>query len=364
MLQRIPTLQDSPEDVIRGPLPAKSKQEKNGKERNIFKFLTFLSVAFIYIISSKSVIDQVFSKTDKHEKLSSSSLFYPSDTPDAFFNEVKAAVNTNPSPKFKRSSKVTLVKSDPPFFACNAPKTGCTAWKYFWEYANTGKRWNSSEIEKNPGLIHDYNGVKRPSVQPSHNLDQISEMVIFVRNPYVRFLSSYQDWLGRVHKNETSAPFGVFVDEYLKVKEGHGNTDFFKGTLWDHIESVSKFCELGMQNASVVRVEEVALWINQFLVKYNLTEKMDQYMKHGNLVYSSGLREGSLVKDFTSQISGRAAWPSEVMMKSIHYRDSAGKITKYYTPDIARKVTKIVFDDLLNFGYPLWNGIAENFRLF
>jgi len=59
MLQRKPTLQDSPEDVIRGPLPAKSKQKKNGKKRNIFKLLTFLSVAIIYIISSKSAIDQV-----------------------------------------------------------------------------------------------------------------------------------------------------------------------------------------------------------------------------------------------------------------------------------------------------------------
>mmetsp|Transcript_37380 Transcript_37380/g.54712 ORF Transcript_37380/g.54712 Transcript_37380/m.54712 type:complete len:327 (+) Transcript_37380:42-1022(+) len=311
-----------------------------------------LSATIIMFYYETKVLDQVFIKINTYEKLSSSSLINPS--------EFKAEVNTNPSPDFKLSNKVTLVKSNPPFFACNAPKTGCTAWKYFWEYVNTGKRWNSSEIEKYPGLIHDYIGRKAPSAQPSHNLDQISEMVVFVRNPYVRFLSSYQDWLGRAGKNE-GVPFSVFVDEYLKLKEGHGNTDFFSGTPLDHIESISKFCEVGTQNASVVRVEEEALWINQFLVKYNLTEKMDQYMKHGNLVYSSGLREGSLVKDFTSQIFGFAAWPSE-MMKSSHYRDSAGKITKYYTPDIARKVTKIVFDDLVNFGYPLWNGIAENFR--
>ena len=323
-------------------------------------------ILLMYYYETDLLINQVFIKKNTDEKLSSSSLFYPSDTPDAFFKELKAEVNTNPSPNFKRSRKVTLVKSNPPFFACNAPKTGCTAWKYFWEYVNTGKRWNSSEIEKLPGLIHEYNGGKRPSAQPSHNLDQISEMVVVVRNPYVRFLSSYRDWLNRLHKNETSVPFSVFVDEYLKLKEGHKNNstaEFFKGTLWDHIESISNFCELGTQNATVVRVEEEALWINQFLVKYNLTEKMDQYMKHGNLVYSSGLQEGSLVKDFTSQISGSAAWPSE-MMNSSHYGDSAGKITKYYTPDIARKVTKIVFDDLVNFGYPLWNGVAENFRFF
>lgn len=146
-----------------------------------------------------------------------------------------------------------------------------------------GKRWNSSEIKKHPWLIHQYNGKRSSAQQPSHNLDQISEMVVLVRNPYVRFLSSYQDWLNQVHKKETSVPFGVFVDEYLKVKEGHSNTGFFKGTLWNHIESISKFCKVGTQNVLVVRVEEEALWINQFLGKYNLMEKMDQYMKHGNL---------------------------------------------------------------------------------
>uniref|UniRef100_A0A7S1Z2A1 Uncharacterized protein n=1 Tax=Ditylum brightwellii TaxID=49249 RepID=A0A7S1Z2A1_9STRA len=90
-----------------------------------------LSATIIMFYYETKVLDQVFIKINTYEKLSSSSLFYPSDTPDAFFKELKAEVNTNPSPDFKLSNKVTLVKSNPPFFACNAPKTGCTAWKYF-----------------------------------------------------------------------------------------------------------------------------------------------------------------------------------------------------------------------------------------
>lgn len=295
----------------------------------------------------------------EHEK-PSSSLFYPSDTADAFFKGMTAGANIDPSPNFKLSPKVTLVKSNPPFFVCNAPKTGCTAWKYFWEYVNTGKRWNSSDIERKPGLIHAHFGQKAQS-QPSHNLDQISEIVTVGRNPYVRFLSSYLDWLHRAQKNEASAPFDLFADEFLKIKKGHSSNNFFKGYPLDHIESISKFCEVWTQNSTVVRVEEEALWINRFLTKYHLKEKMDEYTSQGNLVYSSGLREDSLVKDFTSQISGSAAWPSD-MMKSSHHRGSAEKITIHYTPDIARKVTEIVFDDLLNFGYPVWDGIAEHFR--
>ena len=79
---------------------------------------------------------------------------------------------------------------------------------------------------------------------------------------------------------------------------------------------------------------------------------MDKHTSHGNLVFSSGLHEGSFIKDSTAQIYGRESWPSDVF-KSKHYVSSAGKITQFYAVDIAKKITEIVFDDLVNFGWPM-----------
>ena len=89
---------------------------------------------------------------------------------------------------------------------------------------------------------------------------------------------------------------------------------------------------------------------------------MNTQATYGNLVFSSGISEGSSIKDFTAQISGREPWPSEVFNSS-HHRGSSEKLSQYYNPTIAKVVTEIVYDDLMNFGYPLWNGLADNFIL-
>ena len=260
---------------------------------------------------------------------------------------------------------------------CNAPKTGCTTWKYFcfWEFINTGKRWNNSEIEHNPGLMHQHlgkvvkeNGGVNPIWRYNHSVSEIMtmltnlKMVAVGRNPYVRFLSSYSDWLRRAKKTKMQVSFGKFADEFLKLKKGNNSKKFFVSTPINHIDTVTKFCQIGMYNYTLLRVEEQALWFDQFLKEYYLKEKMDEYTSYGNLVFSSGISEGSSIKDFTAQISGRESWPSEVF-KSSHHRGSSEKLSQYYTPAIAKVVTEIVYDDLLNFGYPLWNGVADNFIL-
>ncbi len=302
------------------------------------------------------------------------SQFYPSED-GAFFRRLETAGKLTPLVMKKQRLKSTLIETkSKKLITCNAPKTGCTAWKFFWEYVNTGKRWDQDLIEKNPGLIHTrygdrikMNGGINPlwhnkrSDEEIINLFETIEMVLVARNPYIRFLSSYQDWIRRVGKDETKVPFSLFAEKFLKYQRDGERSDFFGNAPIDHIQTVSSFCQVGIYNYTVLRVEEQALWYNEFLEKYNLKEKMDAYNSHGNLVYSSGIRGDATVKDYTTFISGRQPWPSQ-LFNSAHHRDSSGKITKYYTPTIAKKVTEIVWDDLVNFGYPVWDGIADNFR--
>jgi len=82
----------------------------------------------------------------------------------------------------------------------------------------------------------------------------------------------------------------------------------------------------------------------------------------GNIVFASALRRDSLLSDFLPQIYGRETWPSKVF-ESRHHRGAANQLAEYYTPPIAKIVTEIVWDDLVHFGYPLWTGNAETFRL-
>ena len=306
-----------------------------------------------------------------------SSLFYPSDETNALFTRATTTALALTSAQANQLPHI-LVRTNPEFFVCNAPKTGCTAWNYFWEYVNTGVRWNNSAIETNPGIIYyhrskQYNSKKGRQNWRHHNHSELelvtmvkeSEIVAIGRNPYVRFLSSYKDWLHRVAK-KTQVPFDKFTNIVLNATNGDVSSEqFLKANVrypLNHIYPVSTHCNIGTVNTVVLRVEEQALWFNQFLSKFHLKVKMDEYTSYGNIVFSSGLHKGSFVKDFTEQIFGRKPWPS-ALFNSSHHRGSADQLSKYYTPSIAKQVTEIAFDDLMNFGYPLWNGVTENFRM-
>lgn len=88
------------------------------------------------------------------------------------------------------------------FLACHAPKTGVTAWRNFYLYVNTDRLLTIEETRNDPGVVHRQpknmlGGLKlsrEKVLEKFNNLDQI----IVGRNPYVRFLSSYFDWLSRV----------------------------------------------------------------------------------------------------------------------------------------------------------------------
>lgn len=190
-------------------------------------------------------------------------------------------------------------------------------------------------------------------------MDQTLDRIVVARNPYVRFLSSYLDWLSRSSFTQETVPFANFTDilaqnKLLKLSS--------KGPL-NHIETVSKYCHVGEKDYVVLRVEEQALWFDEFLRKYGLQEKMDNYTRStGNVVFASGLKAGDLIQDHAASIAGKEAWPTK-LFESSHHRGSASKLAQYYTPALARQVTQLQMADFVNFGYPLWDGNPNNFRL-
>eukprot|EP00543_Licmophora_paradoxa_P003048 CAMPEP_0202455492 /NCGR_PEP_ID=MMETSP1360-20130828/13014_1 /ASSEMBLY_ACC=CAM_ASM_000848 /TAXON_ID=515479 /ORGANISM="Licmophora paradoxa, Strain CCMP2313" /LENGTH=184 /DNA_ID=CAMNT_0049075087 /DNA_START=296 /DNA_END=850 /DNA_ORIENTATION=+ len=180
------------------------------------------------------------------------------------------------------------------------------------------------------------------------------------RNPYVRFLSSYQDWLRRISIADATnytISFSEFVEIYKARK--------FSGRpikLIDHIDPVTKYCKFQRMRYVVLRIEEQALWFDAFVNKYGMAKQMKEYTEGGNLVFASLLDESkSKVSDFVGAILGIEEWPSK-RYESGHNRGSAGKIMQFYTPDIAAEVTALFHDDFVHFQYPLWDGNPGLFR--
>jgi hypothetical protein len=181
--------------------------------------------------------------------------------------------------------------------------------------------------------------------------------VLFARNPYVRFLSSYLDWLRRnedKHPNlEETVPFAEFVKKYQKW-------DLF-GTHWyaDHIQPVSQVCKHSvMQYDIIYRLEEQALWFDTFLETHGLKEHVEQMQVS---LYTSALSADSTVKSYLRPIVGLDTWGGEIQHTG-HVRNSAQQLGKYYDADTARLVFDLQRSDFEAFGYPVWNGNPDEFR--
>ena len=266
-----------------------------------------------------------------------------------------------------------VLKARPQFFSCNAPKTGCTGFYFFYAFVNHGKWWNVSQVKSNPSLIHIWLGQERAKAgkhgfpkatdQELVHYERTLEHYVVARNPYVRFLSSYFDWLARTRRTtnytESNVPFAKFTEIFVQRKLSALDPT----CPMNHIDTVSKFCGVGKRNFTVLRVEEQALWMPEFIQRHGLQESMENYTAlSGNILFRTGLHADSRLRDHAASIAGREAWPTDIFA-SVHHNGAAQKLAKYYTPEIARMVTKVQEADFVNFGYPLWDGRAESFRL-
>lgn len=250
-----------------------------------------------------------------------------------------------------------LVKSSKPFFMCNAPKTGCTAWKYFIYFANLNdKEPFSIRAREEPGWIH--TAIDDVNLTAFKNGDLFASLDRFVvaRNPYVRFISSYLDWKNRApRKKEVS--FREFIDLY-KVR-----SSALEPVLWDHIDPVSKACgyeDIGY--TSFLRVEEQSLWIDALLDEYNLTETMNQYLHTGNTVFENNLKFESTIQSNIASVIGAKPWPGKTP-ESAHHHGGSNAVMQYYTSrDLVNDVTALMLVDFVHFSYPVWDGNPNSFR--
>lgn len=326
----------------------------------------FFFILILLFCVSNILFFRVITQDQEAKKGQTPNIFFP-HSGSFFDNTNDTMINKGIEAKSIRSTDIRLIGSS--YFACNAPKTGCTAWKSFYLYVNEGILLTANMTKDNPGVVH-IQRKKNSTINEvwtkkmSHltdkeitNLFTNFDRIVVARNPYVRFLSSYQDWLFRVGKAESDVPFSNFTELYESR-----NFKGFHGFTYDHIDPVTTYCKFEQLGGYItLRVEEQALWFNEFVDHYNLTQKMKEYVKGGNLVFESLLDESSRVADLVPSIVGTQSYPS-ILFKSIHHRESSNKLVQYYTPELAAKVTQLFMSDFIHFQYPLWDGNPVTFH--
>jgi len=213
---------------------------------------------------------------------SGTSFYLNSDLQDSFFAPIKSMKSSMPAVADIRRNQNTFVDASPSFFICLAPKTGCTSWTNFFLYVNDDIMLDSERAQRTPGYVYtDYRskviGHKTAKLaMPDEQLEQLyhsQDRFVVSRNPYVRFLSSYQDWMSRTHVREEQVSFGQFLEIYKSR-----NFSMFPAAPIDHIDPITSYCRFDqMGGYKVLRVEEQALWFESFLERYRMTEQMKNY---------------------------------------------------------------------------------------
>ena len=164
-----------------------------------------------------------------------------------------------------------FVNSTQPLWMCLAPKTGCTAWTAFVLYVN-----QNISLLRNPGLIYSSAEAIAEggffSSYTSYNPLLAAELktrdrVWIVRNPYVRFLSSYLDWQARNSAiNSSMVTFEAFVSMHTAAHTGS-----FQGWTYlpSHVRPVSDICRSHVFGPDVfLRIEQMDLWYDTFMTMW------------------------------------------------------------------------------------------------
>ena len=278
--------------------------------------------------------------------------------------------------KFKRG-KFMLVNSSSthPFFICMSPKTGCTALHNFFMYPNFRILIDKAS-STNAGFVH-ATYTKNFSSMFAWNFDSnvfaSHAKIVIARNPYVRFLSSYQDWIRR-HVLDGEDVGRISFEEFTRMYSNKTLLEKFPKTLMDHIDPITSEWNCNYDGvtgggrggfATVLRLEEQALWFDDLLEYFNLTQHMKEYKELGNnTVFESLITPStSLVVDHVSSITGVSPWPGKIVEIS-HHKNSANNLYDFYytKEEVVEIVNKEFYDDFRHFQYPLWDGRNGTFR--
>lgn len=293
--------------------------------------------------------------------------FTPSDSEIVFTpNSIPHGKNATMA-QLRSMRSLKYVNARVPYFSCNAPKTGVTLWTLFYLYLNSGIVVTKEQTDKEAGFGYRVFSEELKAYQTSGlnvsddtlmSMVQTHDRIVIARNPYVRFLSSYQDWQGR--KNTHHVPFRQYA-EWIE-SGAYKHLDEFHGYPMDHSLPVTQTCNYDALGYIVLRVEEQAMWFHAMLKRYQLTDVMQEYVeKSGNAVYTSVLPDDARLSDYVAQMLGRQEFPSQHF--SAHNRDSVGKLRQYYTPEIVDICTRVFLNDFKAFHYPLWDGSNTTFAL-
>ena len=151
-------------------------------------------------------------------------------------------------------------------------------------------------------------------------------------------------------------------ESFLGMYEARHFEARFSATKWDHIDPITTDCHFQeLAYNCLLRLEEETLWFNWFVERYGMTKSMEAFRASGNLVFSLSIDASARVADYVPYIIGKQPWPGKVYNSS-HHRDSVSKFLGFYTPAIARNVTRLFLGDFTRFGYPIWDGELATFR--
>lgn len=236
-----------------------------------------------------------------------------------------------------------------PFVMCNAPKTGSTRWVELLSILRTGRHHRL-------GFAHIAVGTSQhfASLKEMNELDRI----LIVRNPYIRFVSSYEDHMRRYPEDKNITMEGM-IDLLLGGKP--------IGTA-NHLWPQSRMCghAFGVEYHYMLRLEQMSLWYDDFRQRYNL----GRYLDHGwptweEPFYESGIASwtNESVSAHISSVLGSTSWEGVVHQEDRKENALSENIfKKYYNPRIAEKVTRYFMEDFRLFGYPIWDGKPQHFR--
>jgi len=207
--------------------------------------------------------------------------------------------------------------------------------------------------------------------------------IVFVRNPYTRFLSAYLDKVVGIRGSSRvsfNGDFGAFVKlvckETLKRLLHPGSDGDKSGPAADeHFGAESGKCGLNMGFVYdlVLRVEEQPMWYETLVTMLGLKETVQMFdgtvpkdgmsLSHNKSLCfykPPGLECADLFTTAEPKVyqgestAGDSSKAGEDQVG--HATDAADQLAEYYTPKIAHAVTALYIHDFYRFDYPTWDG--------